>query len=740
MLYQALKKTILLALVLLPLHLLAVEGMWLPSLIHKNIEEMQAMGLQLSATDLYSEEGASLKDAIVRFGRGCTGAFISSSGLLLTNHHCGYGQIQAHSSLENDYLTHGFWAASAEEELPNPGLTVTLLVRMEDVSQQVLAVLREGMNEAERADAVRRVSRDIVNNAREGGKYEATVNPFYYGNEYYLFVYAVYRDVRMVGAPPSSVGKFGGDVDNWMWPRHSGDFMLFRVYADAGNNPADYSPDNVPYTPAHFFPVSNRTLAENDFTMVYGFPGRTMRYLTSDAVEFIMERENPMGIDLRTRILQIYDQEMSRSDQVRIQYASKHARVANAWKKWIGENRGLNRLDAINVKRSQEQDFNLWATTTPEGAAYAELMEAFGNTHSLWHPYRFASRLHDEAGRSIEIYRFAEQFIRLINMAVQANPDPEVMQAEIHRLRQLTENHFKDYHAETDRQVMAAMTRQYLLLSEPGFVPPVLEVANRRYQGDMDRYATDVFNRSVFASRDKTMELLDNFRPRDARRLAKDPAWQFTTGLNGFMAEQVQQPLRAHQSSLDSLYRLYTAALKKMQPDYNFFPDANSTLRITYGRVEGSFPRDAIRFETFSTAAGILEKAAQTEIEDYRISDKLNNLLQEKSYGQFATDQHQLVVNFIASNHTTGGNSGSPVLDANGNLIGLNFDRSWESTMSDIMFDPEQCRNISVNSQYILWVIARYAGMEYLLDEMVVVEEREKGEGKPETGEVGLSL
>ncbi|TVQ90823.1 MAG: S46 family peptidase [Bacteroidetes bacterium] len=706
--------------ILFQFRVIAVEGMWLPSLIHKNIEEMQQMGLQLTAEDLYSEDLASLKDAIVRFGRGCTGAFISGEGLLLTNHHCGYGVIQSHSTVENDYLTQGFWAAARDEELPNPGLTITLLVRMENVTARVLEALDPGMSESQRNRVVRNISREIADEATEDGRYEAMVNPFYFGNEYFLFVYNVYRDLRLVGAPPSSVGKFGGDVDNWMWPRHSGDFALFRVYADGDNNPADFHEENVPYRPAHYFPVSNRGLQEHDFTMVYGYPGRTNRYLTSDAVRFIMENENPMGIEVRTRILDIYERHMSESDAVRIKYSSKHARVSNAWKRWKGENRGLESLDAVNVKIQQETEFEQWVASEPLlAASYEGLIDAFRDTYSNYHPYRFAFRLYMETIRSIEVTRLAEQFSRLVAFSKEEQPDMETIQEEIERLKSYSEGFFRDYHPEIDREILAEMLRKYIHYSDEMMPDAILELQNR-HRNDMNNFAERVFRRTMFVSREQVMELLDDYRPRHYRRIERDPAFQFINNVNTFVMNELQIPQQRLESTLDSLYRLYTAGLRAMKPDYNFFPDANGTLRITYGRVEGSFPRDAVQFLPFSTAEGILEKAAQREIEDYRISDRLDNLLSNRSYGDF-NNNDELVVNFIASNHTTGGNSGSPVIDGQGNLIGLNFDRSWESTMSDIMFDPDQCRNISVNSQYILWVIAKYAEMDYLIEEMDVV-------------------
>lgn len=700
----------------------ATEGMWLPVLIGNNIETMQQMGLQLSASDLYNENGPSLKDGIVRFGRGCTGAFLSDEGLLITNHHCGLGQIQRHSSVENDYLTHGFWAKSKEEELPNPGLTITLLVRMEDVTDQVIPKLREGMTEQERATAVSQLTREIAKTAAEDGKYETQIAPFYYGNEYFLFVYQVYRDVRLVGAPPESMGSFGGDEDNWMWPRHTGDFSIFRVYANADNEPAEFSPDNKPYRPAHFFPISNKGVRQDDFTMVYGFPGRTSQYLTSDAVQFVLEKQNPVSIDLRTRTLDIYNQEMDASDAVRIQYSAKHSGVSNAWKRWQGEIRGLERLDAVERKAELEKDFQQWASRPENAGRYEGLLNAFEELYEELNPYRYATTVYNEAGRRIELVRFAQGFDELVKKSRERNADPEELAILVERLKNQTTSFFKDYHQPTDQRILMVMLDRYLALAEQPLVPPVLMEIRRQYGSDLQKYADRLFSRSILASESKTMDLLNNYKASDYRKLEKDPAFALAMSLANFHTEQVRPVESNLDSKLDSLYRLYTAGLREMRPEQNFFPDANSTLRITYGKVEGSYPRDAVSYVYHSTAKGIMEKAVMTQVPDYHIPERLEQLISHKDYAPYDHDG-ELIVNFLASNHTTGGNSGSPVLDGSGAFIGINFDRTWESTMSDIMFDPEQCRNITANSQYILWVIDRYAGMKYLLDEMVIVNE-----------------
>lgn len=707
------------AISLLPFRAISVEGMWLPLLIERNIEEMWQMGFSLSARDIYNTDTVSLKDGVVRFGRGCTGAFISPNGLLITNHHCGLGQIQRHSSLQHDYLLHGFWASDASRELSNPGLTISILVRMEDVTDQILPRLNDSMTEQQRADMVAQLSAQIARRASQNGRYETVVAPFYFGNEYFLFVHEVFRDVRLVGAPPISIGSFGGDVDNWMWPRHTGDFALFRVYANAENMPADFHPDNIPYQPRHFFPVSNTGLSEGDFTMVYGFPGQTRQYLSSHAVDFIINQQNPAAIDLRTRILDIYNLNMAASDKVRIQYAAKHARVSNAWKRWQGENHGLERLNAVNRKQELERNFANWAELPYNFGRYSGLLQSFFETYSQINPYRYANLLYNEAGRGVEIIRFAQGFVELVQKSKLPNPNLDEINRITERLKTQAETFFRDYNKATDQQVFNSLLSRYVEMAKAPLTPTPLLNAIKRTNNDISKLAQRVFSRSMLVSESQTMNFLKNYRPSDFRKLEKDPAYELAAGLLTFFQEQIRPNELVLEKRLDSLYRHFTAGLRKMRPDKNFFPDANGTLRVTYGRVEGSFPRDGVKFLYQTTANGILEKASMKQVPEYRITPRLERLLRQRDFGPYQRDG-TLMINFIGSNHTTGGNSGSPVIDHRGALIGLNFDRSWESTMSDIMFDPAQCRNISVSSQYILWVIDRYANMKYLLDEIVI--------------------
>lgn len=704
---------------LLPTRAISVEGMWLPLLIEKNMEEMRRMGFMLSAQDLYSADTVSIKDGIVRFGRGCTGFFISPEGLLITNHHCGIGQIQQHSTVENDFLTQGFWAGGRGEELPNPGLTITLLVRMEDVTERVVSQIPALATERERIEIIRRVSSEIARGATEGGKYEAQVLPLFHGNKFMLYIHQVFRDVRLVGAPPNSIGKFGGDIDNWEWPRHTGDFALFRVYADANNQPADFSPDNRPYRPAHFFPVSNRPIQKNDFTMVYGFPGRTTQYLTSHGVDFIMNHRNPVAINLRSQILDIYHEDMANSEQVRIQYTTKRARVANTWKRWQGENRGLKRLSAIEHKQRLEKEFDEWAKKTGN-EEYANLMEEFAKAYRNVIPYRKATNIYNEAGRAIEIVRFAMGFEELVSKSRERDVAPQMIQTIVNRLKMQAGEFFRDYNPATDRRVAEVMLQNYLQLTEGPLMPPVLREIKHRHNGDMEKFVSRLFERSILVSEKKTLEFLNNFTPSRIRLLERDPAWRLAAGLLEFNNQTLRVAESRFEQQLDSLYRVFVAGLKEKFPGRNFYPDANGTLRITFGKIEGSIPNDGMKYLYYTTSDGILQKALETHIPDYAISDRLDSLLEQGNFAPYNRNG-QLIVNFIASNHTTGGNSGSPVLDAQGNFIGINFDRSWESTMSDIFYDVKQCRNISVSSQYILWVIHKYAGKQNLINEMVIL-------------------
>lgn len=651
----------------------ADEGMWLPSLISQRIQDMQAKGFKLSAEDIYSINRSSLKDAIVHFGGGCTGELISDEGLLITNHHCGFGQIQSHSSVEHDYLKDGFWAMKRSEELPNPGLTVSFLEYMEDVTDRVLKGYREGMTEQERTELVRKNTEKIIGKAAGGNEnLRASVSPLYYGNQYYLFVYKVFRDVRLVGAPPSSIGKFGGDTDNWMWPRHTGDFSLFRVYADKNNEPAAYSEDNVPYKPKRFFNISAKGIKEGDFTMVYGFPGRTNEYIMSDAVEQIAKVSNPHKIKLRTLRLDVQRREMAKDPAVRIKYASKNAGVSNSWKKWQGEMKGIIRLKAIENKKEFERNFARWAEGKPE---YEGLVEKMHDLYSSIGELSLVSDYQTEALNAVELLSFAG--------TGQKNP----------------ENFYKNYYMPIDKDIFIALFNEYDKSIPDKYKSPYFKRQMSEY-GTAEAWADAVF---------------------DGPDMEK--AAEIYRETNEYFSENIRPVLDSVNREINLLYRTYMRG----QMEYNkavggtkvFYPDANSTLRVAYGNVKGYSPADAVYYLPGSTLEGIVQKD-NPEIYDYDIPQKLRDLHAAGDYGTWETDG-SVPVAFIATNHTSGGNSGSPVLDAEGNLIGVNFDRVWEGTMSDVVYDPQVCRNIALDIRYALFIIDKLAGAQHLLDEMNII-------------------
>ena len=801
---------------------MADEGMWLPSLISQRIGDMQAKGFRLTAEDIYSINQASLKDAVVLFGRGCTGELISPEGLLITNHHCGYGQIQSHSSVEHDYLRDGFWAMSREEELPNEGLEVRFLDRMEDVTDIVLKGYEEGMSEEQRDSLVKANSRELISKATAGGKgLEADVEALYYGNQYFLFVYRVFSDVRLVGAPPSSIGKFGGDTDNWMWPRHTGDFSIFRIYADRDNCPAGYSEDNVPYRPKKYFSISTGGVSEGDFTMVYGFPGRTMEYITSGAVSYISEISDPHKIALRSLRLDIQDRYMSQSQAVRIQYASKNASVANAWKKWQGEMRGIRKMNTVAVKRAYEERFKEWA----EGTPYEGILEKLDSLYCLLEPYAFAADYYMETARTVELSRFATEYagLQARSMLTSSTDKAEELRKN---MKKLAAAFYKDYYLPIDRESFAAVMDMFDRNMPEDFKPDYFRNMLARY-GSTEVWADSLFGNSLFADstrlhlapwnvttagngtadnntmgnetvgngtagNDTNNGTIGNNDPtgngtsgNDTAGIilpSGDPAVEFGREFKDWYDACIKPVTTRLNREINLLYRDYmkgqmefaasvkdgitdsdrtpesdgaldsvrtpgsdgtlgsdctpksdSTSVSDGTPDSSerasvtagFYPDANLTLRIAYGTVQGYSPADGTWYLPVSTMEGIIQKD-NPEIFDYNIPQKLRDIHAAKDYGRWAvTDaagNTTVPVCFIATNHTSGGNSGSPVINADGNLIGINFDRVWEGTMSDIVFDPDLCRNISLDIRYVLFIIDKVAGAGHLLDEMTLIE------------------
>ena len=670
----------------------ADEGMWLPALISERIADMKAKGFKLSADDIYSINKASLKDAVVLFGSGCTGELVSDQGLLFTNHHCGYGYIQKHSSVEHDYLKDGFWAMNRSQELPNKGLSVSFLEYMEDVTSKVLKGYKPSMSERQRDSIIRVNSQRLTAAAMAKGKgLNANVEGLYYGNQYFLFVFKVFKDVRLVGAPPSSIGKFGGDTDNWMWPRHTGDFSIFRVYADKENNPAEYSEENVPYRPKKFFKISLGGVKEGDFTFVYGCPGSTKEYVTSDEVRYTAEVSDPQKIALRTQRLDIQKKYMSQNQAVRIQYSSKNASVANAWKKWQGEEKGIKKMKTVESKKAYEKRFKEWA----KGNRYNGVLEKLEALYAERNPYFLAYEYYTETIRTIE----------LLNLASNVTSHLRSFDAK----NNYTESFFKDYYQPIDEEIFVAMVTSFNNNMEERFKPQYLKDALKKY-GSVEEWKEYIFKNSLFTDKAKVLALTE----KDLDKAKSDPAFEMFEAFYLWYNSELRPTINRLNSEIRVAYRDYMQGQMDFEKNKQFYPDANLTLRVAYGHIKGFSPADAIYYKPFSTLKGIIEKD-NPDIFDYNIPQKLRDI--------YAEGGHEAQpVCFLATNHTTGGNSGSPVLDANGNLIGINFDRVWEGTMSDIAYDPEICRNISLDVRYVLFNIEHIGGAKYLLDEMVFVK------------------
>ena len=679
----------------------ADEGMWLPSLISQRIADMQAKGFKLDAKDIYDINQASLKDAVVLFGRGCTGEIVSAEGLLLTNHHCGYGQIQKHSSVEHDYLRDGFWAMNRDEELPNEGLTVSILERMEDVTSVIMKGCTADMDMNEREKIIKDNIRKLEYKTSSKG-IKSKVEALYYGNQYFLFVYKVFSDVRLVGAPPSSIGKFGGDTDNWMWPRHTGDFSIFRIYADKDNNPAPYSKDNVPYRPKKYLHISTKGVKEGDFTMVYGFPGRTQEYIHSEGVRYTEEIGDPHKINLRTIKLGIMDKYMKDSQKVRIQYSSKHAGEANAWKKWQGEVKGLRKMRTVAVKQAYEKDFASWANDNE----FCGIVDSIARIYKKAIPVMFARDYYNETFRSCELINYAPD-------ACSIGGTDEVLGSFIDttETRRGADKFFKDYDVRIDKEIFAAMMAEFDKNVPDADKPEYFKEQMKKYS-DAQTWADSLYADSKFTSRESVYSLTDF--------VSNDPAIK----LHGKMVDwylQMSNKINELNTELQEAYRDYMrgqlAYSKDQKTGKDFYPDANLTLRVAYGHVKGYSPADGIYYRPYTTIKGIMEKD-NPEIFDYNIPQRLRDVYAERDFGKWVNDDGEVPVCFLATNHTTGGNSGSPVLDAEGNLIGLNFDRVWEGTMSDLVFDPEICRNIVLDIRYVLFVIDKVAGAGHLIQEM----------------------
>lgn len=693
-------------------------GMWIPSMLEgKNEQEMQSLGMKMTAADIYNINNSSLKDAIVHFNGGCTSELISSRALLLTNHHCGYGAIQSHSSVENDYLKDGFWAMSDEEELPNPGMVATIIVRIDDITNQAFVGTSDLMNEKQRLDKISQNIEKIQKNVVKESWQEVFVRPIYHGNQYLLYVTEVFKDIRLVGAPPSSIGKFGSDTDNWMWPRHTGDFSLFRIYASKDNKPATYSKDNVPYIPKHFLPISLDGVAEGDFTMVFGFPGRTNEYLPSIAIDQLANRLNPARIEVRDAALKIVDSYMRKDQQIKIQYASKYASIANYWKKWIGESQGINKSGAVGIKRKLEADFEKLVVAKGLQNQYGTLLSDFDKLYKEIEEVSLANDYWSEVvSRNVELLS-ATVMIFQLEQTYEKRGAVAFEEARERLLKRL-EGLYKNYNATVDQAVFERLIEIYANNIPRAYLSKSL--ANNEFK----KLTATIYKKSKLTSFEGAKELLEGTPSDFIKKINKDKGYQLGKELTADYYANINPKFVRTSEQIAAVQKVYMKALLELFPDERIFPDANSTLRITYGQVRGYQPKDAVYYNPVSYLDGIMEKYVPNDYE-FDVPQKLIELNEKKDFGPYGVDG-KMPVCFIGTNHTTGGNSGSPAIDAHGNLIGLNFDRVWEGTMSDLYYDPAISRNIMVDLRYVLFIVDKYAGATRLIDEMNLVHPKKK--------------
>jgi len=706
--------------VMLYLPLYGDEGMWLPHLLKQmNEADMKERGLKLSADDIYSINNTSLKDGVLLFGGGCTGEVISGDGLLLTNHHCGYSSIQSHSSVQNDYLTTGYWAKNKSEELSCPNLTAMFIIRIEDVTQQVVSHLEAGMSESDREAKIKSITSVLEKKAIEGTHYGAMTRSFFYGNVFYMFVTETFLDVRLVGAPPSSIGKFGDETDNWVWPRQTGDFSLFRIYAGPDNKPAVFSKDNKPFKPRFHFKISLAGVQEGDFTMVFGFPGRTNEYLTSYGVALTYEQSNPARIKIRKTRLAIMDEGMHLSDSIRIAYTAKYATISNYYKKWQGEQLGLKKNNAVGKKSEQEKLFSEWVMKDAERKnKYGTLLPQFEMAYASLKPYIKTSDYIAETLFGIELVTFVSNYKAVVAHSTADSIDHQALKKATDRIAG-SHLFFRNYHQPTDKKLCKAMLKIYFEDMDTAMYPAVHRTITKKYKGSVDAYVDDLYKKSWLLKQEKVKAFFAEYKPSDVKKITSDPAYVLYSSIADLQA-RIAGPLAVHNEEVLRLQRIYMMALQEMHIDRKFYPDANLTLRVAYGNVKGFAPRDGLVYKHYTTLDGVMEKADPLD-EEFIVPEKLTELFNKKDYGRYGVNG-VMPVAFIATNHTTGGNSGSPVINSRGELIGTNFDRVWEGTMSDIMYDPEICRNITLDIRYTLFIIDKFAGAGYLVDEMTLVQ------------------
>ncbi|MCA0429840.1 MAG: S46 family peptidase [Bacteroidetes bacterium] len=701
---------------------IADEGMWLPQLIQAlNISDMNKNGFKLTATQIYDINKASMKDAVVLFGGGCTAEIISNKGLILTNHHCGFSNIAALSTVQNDYLKNGYWAMNNKEELMCKGLTVTFIKRIDDVTSKITSSLKPNFNENQIDSAIKSQIKLLETETKKSSGYDVFIRPFFYGNDYYMFTTETFKDVRLVGTPPESIGKFGDETDNWVWPRHNADFSMFRIYADKNNKPAEYSEENVPYTPKYSFPINLKGTKKGDFTMVYGFPGRTQEYLTSYAVELLMKQQDPVKVNLREKRLNIMERYMKNNDTIRLMYTAKYAGVANYYKKWSGEMLGLQKSNAVEKKKQFENDFLNSLNSNPANKEkYTKLFNEFKEVYLDYAPLSKQIDYFTECLWGIEAFKFAAN----TGLALQTELKKKEIGATNNFDALLKDTKktipFKNFRKEIDKELCVAMLEMYDKEIESALRPRLLDSLYNTYKNNYKAMADFLYNNTSFVDNDKALQMFNDYE-KNSSLYQRDPLYLVAVDILKHYQKTVIPQISYYDIQINELQKEYVKGLKETMKNKRFYPDANGTLRVAYGKVSDYSPKDGLQNLHFTTIDGIVEKN-KTGAEDFYVKPRLLELYAKKDFGNYADKDGKLHVAFIASNHTTGGNSGSPVLNANGELIGTNFDRNWEGTMSDIMYNPDFCRNIILDVRFTLWIVDKYAGAGYLLNEMKLIK------------------
>ncbi len=699
----------------------ADEGMWMPQLIEAlNIKDMKKNGFKLSAAQIYSINKASMKDAVAIFGGGCTAEIISTKGLILTNHHCGFSSIAGLSTVDKDYLKNGYWAMKPNEELYCKGLTVTLIKRIEDVTAKVIENLKSTYSEVQKDSAIVANIKNLENIIKKDSHYDAFIRPFFYGNEYYLFVTETFKDIRLVGTPPESIGKFGDETDNWVWPRHNADFSMFRIYANKDNKPADYNENNVPYVPAYSFPISLKGYEKGDFTMVYGFPGRTQEYLTSYAVDLLMNQQDPIRVKLREKRLAIMDADMKNNDTIRLMYTVRYAGVANYFKKWSGEMVGLKKSNAVERKQQLEKDFlNSLGSDITKKEKYTNLLNQFKKIYSGYAPLSKQYDYFTECLWGVDCFRFS---INNQNLLIELKKKKAGLENKFDKLLNDQKNSipYKNINLKTDKKLCEEMLSIYANDIESAIRPPYLDSLFTVYKNDTKAIANFLYANSSFTDNKKAKLMYDDFE-KNYQLYERDPLYLLATDILNYYQKTVLPQVNYYELQINELQKEYVKGLRENLKNKKFYPDANSTLRVAYGKVDDYSPRDGVQNLHYTTLDGLVEKN-KTGLEDYYVKPRLLELYEKKDFGDYADKNGKLRIAFTASNHTTGGNSGSPVLNAKGELIGTNFDRNWEGTMSDINYNPTFCRNITLDVRFTLWIIDKYAGAGYLLNEMKLIK------------------